>query len=619
MSRIPESEIQRVKDANDIVDVVSQYVTLDKSSGSNLFGLCPFHGEKTASFSVSRTKQIYYCFGCHNGGDVIRFIMEIEKLSYVDAIHFLAKRAGIDIRMEDTYVDPKKKAKERYRSILKEAAKIFLLNLSNKKGKAAASYLIGRGISVNTAYKFGLGYASSDIISELKRLGYSDDELANCGLFKRGNRGLFCLFNKRLTFPIFDSFGNVIAMGGRKLRDEDFGPKYLNSPETLIYDKGRELYGLNIAKKSRLDYFLIVEGYMDVISLHQSEIDNAIAVLGTALTKEQAKLIRKYKEKVVLCFDSDSAGRQASLRSIDILKDAGIEVSLIQVPSAKDPDEFIREFGKERFLALVDSSMNDIEFKLNLARKDAENSRRPKLYFADAAIKILSEIEDNVRRTYYTRTIAEEILISPSDLQKEVDKQIEASRQKKTTNNKYIKNSIEESVGIKRDIGVQNEIRGFSLSRQDDSLSLLFAILKDHDLSHNDLVLDTINNYLSDDWKELFLKIINRLNKGELSEAFYLPADFRNYRYLSQDLESLISKNLIEGSDSSFDVDMRNIRAICRDIQLDYLTKRRDSIAQEIQKLSNKSSDLNLQKLIDNYNSLVQEINRRRLNKFDEN
>lgn len=608
MPRLAQIEIDKVKEANDIVDVISEYVNLDKSSGSNLFGLCPFHGEKTASFSVSKSKQIYYCFGCHNGGDVIKFIMEVEKLSYIEAIQFLAKRVGITLKYDEEYIDPKKKDKEVLKKILKESAKHFLLNLSKSSGKPAAIYLNERKIDVDTAYKFGLGYANNEIIKKLKGSGFSDKLIEQCGLFKRGKKGLFCLFNNRLTFPIFDSFGNVIAMGGRKLNDDDFGPKYLNSPDTLLYDKSRELYALNIAKKSNMDYFIIVEGYMDTISLHQAGVDNAIAVLGTALTYSQAKLIRKYKQKVILCFDNDMAGHKATIRSLEILKSNGIEVSILLIPNAKDPDQFIKEFGKERFYALIDNSLNEVEYKLYIAKKNSKKDKRPNLFFANEATRILAEIEDSITLAYYVRKISEELLISPNILEEEVNKVKNKSVKSSTT-----KKNVEHKVLRQEDKVKETESANLLLEKNSDVFSLYVAILRNNNYINNDAVMPLVNDYIHDAWKLLFSRTINDIRERGYG-TYYLPAYLREYNYAGINLQSLISKIFMEGNNDKLEDGLQSITVLCKNIKLSSLTKKRDKLANMIQ-MGYKVNDMDkVNVLREQYNRLSKEIVELRLN-----
>lgn len=347
-----EDLIEEVRQKNDIVDVISGYVKLQKK-GSSYFGLCPFHNEKSPSFSVSRGKQMYYCFGCGAGGNVFTFIMEYENYSFVEAFKMLAERAGVDI----PEVEYSKEAKERadlkatLLEINKLAAKYFYAQLKTEQGKLAHTYLTGRGLSEETITAFGLGYSnkySDDLYRYLKTKGYKDELLVKAGLISVDERhGAHDKFWNRVMFPIMDVNNRVIGFGGRVMGDAK--PKYLNSPETEVFDKSRNLYGLNRARTSRKPYFLICEGYMDVISLHQAGFTNAVASLGTALTTGHASLIKRYVNEVYLTYDSDEAGTRAALRAMPILKEAGITAKIIRMEPYKDPDEFIKNLGTEAF------------------------------------------------------------------------------------------------------------------------------------------------------------------------------------------------------------------------------------------------------------------------------
>ena len=347
-----EELVEEVRMRNDIVDVISGYVKLQKK-GSSYFGLCPFHNEKSPSFSVSREKQMYYCFGCGAGGNVFTFIMEYENYSFVEALKFLAERAGIDLPEVEYSKEAKEKAdlKLTILEINKLAAKYFYAQLKAEGGKTAYAYLKNRGLSEETIVAFGLGYAnkySDDLYRYLKMKGYGDELLLKAGLISADERkGAYDKFWNRVMFPIMDVNNRVIGFGGRVMGDAK--PKYLNSPETIVFDKSRNLYGLNRARTSRKPYFLICEGYMDVIALHQAGFTNAVASLGTALTVGHASLLKRYVNEVYLTYDSDEAGTRAALRAIPILKDAGITAKVIRMDPYKDPDEFIKNLLKREF------------------------------------------------------------------------------------------------------------------------------------------------------------------------------------------------------------------------------------------------------------------------------
>ena len=346
----PAAFIDELVQRNPIEDVVGQYVALQRR-GANLFGLCPFHGEKTASFSVAPDKGMYYCFGCHKGGGVINFQMEVEGMSYPDAVRALAQRVGMEVPDDEQY-QSRYKAQERLWALHKEAARFFHSKLYAPEGRNALNYALGRGMPKATLTTFGIGYAPdtwSALVDHLRTKGYTDQELRESGLVtvSKKNGNLFDRFRDRLMFPIIDVRGNVIGFGGRVL--DDSTPKYLNSNETLIFSKRKNLFGMNYAKKTKQPYMILVEGNIDVVSLHQYGFDNAVASLGVALTEEQVTLLSRYTEEVVLIYDGDEAGQRATHRAIPMLEKAGIKVKVLKVTDAKDPDEFLQKFGAAKF------------------------------------------------------------------------------------------------------------------------------------------------------------------------------------------------------------------------------------------------------------------------------
>lgn len=374
---------------------------------------------------MSPVKQIYYCFGCHKGGDVIHFIMEIEKCSYPQAIRLLAERANVQIpEPDDEGWRQRNELHKSLQAICLEAARFFYRKLTEDTGRLAQAYLLRRSISPSTCKKFGLGYAPEEwdgLLQHLNQKGYQDDALLlQSGLFRRNKSGgLYDLFRHRLMFPVFDVMGRIIAFGGRVLDDSQ--PKYINSPETPIYTKGRHLYALNLAKNSKQHQLVMVEGYMDVIALHQAGIDQAVASLGTALTEQQAQLLRKYTEHVVVAYDADAAGQAATLRSLDILSTRDLKVTVLQVPGAKDPDEYIRLNGPERFHALIDKALPLLDYKLSVARRDStsQGSLDP-IAYQDRACAILALEKNAIVRELYANKLAEEISTSAETVLQEI-------------------------------------------------------------------------------------------------------------------------------------------------------------------------------------------------------
>ena len=423
----PPAFLDELTARNPIEDVVGQYVQL-KRSGSNLFGLCPFHGEKTASFSVAPDKGIYYCFGCHKGGSVINFQMEIEGLSYPDAVRALAKRAGMEVPEDEQY-QSRYRQQERLWALHKEAARFFHTQLYAPAGASALQYALNRGMIKATLTRFGIGYAPeswTDLVDTLRRKGYTDQELRDSGLvtISRKNGNLFDRFRDRLMFPIIDVRGNVIGFGGRIMNDKDkSAAKYLNSPETLIFNKRKNLFALNLAKKSKLGYLILVEGYMDAISLHQYGFDCAVASLGTALTEDGANLLSRYTDQVVLIYDGDAAGQNASQRAIPILEKAGLQVKVLQMRDAKDPDEFLKKYGADRFKILLEESSNRIEYQLNaIARKYNLQEDDQKVKYLQESAELVGTLSSAVQREVYGGRVAELAGISPDAMKLEIDR-----------------------------------------------------------------------------------------------------------------------------------------------------------------------------------------------------
>ncbi|MBO6052681.1 MAG: DNA primase [Clostridia bacterium] len=404
---IPERFLDELTERSDIVEVVGQYVRLTKRSGANLFGLCPFHSEKTPSFSVSPDKQIYHCFGCGKGGGVINFIMEIENLEFRDAVAFLARRANMPMPEEAGGEESSRRG--RLLELNRDAARFFYDRLISPDGRAAQEYVAKRGISGAMVRNFGLGFAPNEwnaLTDAMRRKGYTDRDLFDAGLMKKGkNGGGYDTFRNRLMFPVIDVRGSVIGFSGRILDDGE--PKYLNSPETAVFSKSRNLFGLNLAKKTKRGYVILVEGNIDVVSLHQAGFDCAVASLGTSLTPEQARLLSRYTKEVILCYDSDAAGKKAAQRAIGILEKLDMKVRVLQVTGAKDPDEFIRKNGEDAFANLIESSAGQMEYRLSsLAEEYPPDSDEGKVDFLRAAASLLASIPNAVEREVYAARAA---------------------------------------------------------------------------------------------------------------------------------------------------------------------------------------------------------------------
>ncbi len=418
----PPSFIDELLARNPIEDVVGQYVSL-KRSGGNMFGLCPFHGEKTASFSVAPDKGIYYCFGCHKGGGAVNFMMEIEGLSYPDAVRALAKRAGMEVPEDEQYQSRYRK-QERLWALMKEAGRFFNEQLYLPGGSDCLAYIQKRGLSKSIVTRFGIGFAPdswSALVDAMRRKGYTDQELKDADLVGEKNGRIYDRFRNRLMFPIIDVRGNVIGFGGRVL--DNGTPKYLNSNETLIFNKRKNLFGMNFAKKTKESYMILVEGNVDVVTLHQFGFDNAVASLGTSLTEDQVTLLSRYTEEVVLTYDADEAGQRAAQRAIPMLEKAGIRVKVLQVKDAKDPDEFLHKFGADKFRMLVEDSANRVEYQLNAIRRKYDlGIDEQRVSFIQEAAELICTLPSAVQREIYGHRVAEAGKISFEAIQMEIGK-----------------------------------------------------------------------------------------------------------------------------------------------------------------------------------------------------
>ncbi|MBR6504906.1 MAG: DNA primase [Clostridia bacterium] len=424
MVRYSDELIDEIRNSNDIVDVISQYVTL-KRSGRNFFGLCPFHKEKSPSFSVSPDKQIFHCFGCGVGGNVIHFISKIENIDFRETLEVLAERSGISLPTLESSQDNKLlELKTKVYEINMIAAEFYHENLYKPTSKEAQEYIKKRKLGNNTLKSFLIGYSGTydELYRILKSKGYTENEILASSLVNKTENGKFIdRFRKRLMFPILDVRGRVIAFGGRVL--DDSKPKYINSPENIVYSKGRHLFGLNVAKKSDLKQIIIVEGYMDVISLHQRGVTNVVASLGTALTEAQGRLLRKHSEQVVLGYDSDGAGQAATVRGLEILQSLGADVRILQIEDAKDPDEYIIKFGSGRFLKAVENSISLVEYKVKLLKNTLNiNNTSDKIKFLNEIAKILSKVDNNIEKEIYIEKISEDYRISKEAIHAEINK-----------------------------------------------------------------------------------------------------------------------------------------------------------------------------------------------------
>ena len=445
--RIPDEFIEELRQRNDIESVISSYVNL-KRRGSTLVGLCPFHNEKSPSFTVYPSSNSYYCFGCGAGGDPITFIRGVEHLDYIDAVKFLADRSGM--RMPETgYDDSMQKLRIKVYEINRAAARFFHEQLKTEGGKKGLAYFKSRELSAATIKHFGLGYAPDSwdsLYKHLRQLGYSDDLIFAADLIskRKSGKGYYDRFRDRVMFPIIDLRGNVIAFGGRRLSEDKTIAKYINSSDTPVYKKSTVLYALNYAKNSKSKGIILAEGYMDVIALHQAGFDNAVAACGTAFTQEQARLLSRYTDEIIVTLDADEAGQKATNKTIEILKSTGIKIRVLRITDAKDPDEFIKKFGNEKFRMLIEGANNDIEYKLSSAKSKFDLSTDDgKLSALKMAAQILANTDDSIARDLYTGRIADEFGVSKDVLTRQISLIFKSrvSNEKKQRIEKEIKRS----------------------------------------------------------------------------------------------------------------------------------------------------------------------------------
>lgn len=501
---ISEDVIQKVKEENDIVDVISETVKL-KRAGRNYSGLCPFHHEKTPSFSVSADKQIYKCFGCGEAGNVITFVMKTKNLTFPEAVKVLADKANIDLELDDNKDAGRKNSFEKLYKLNVEAARYFFNCL--QKNDNAKKYLLNRGITESTIRSFGLGYSLNiwdGMLKHLKNKGFTELDMINDGLIIKSQKGsCYDRFRNRIIFPVFDYKGKVIGFGGRVL--DDSKPKYLNSPETPLFKKGINLYGLNFAIKSNNSRMLIiVEGYMDCISLHQQGITNAVASLGTALTINQAKLIKRYADKVIISYDADTAGQMATMRGLDILKQVGLEVRVLTVPQGKDPDEFVRNNGKDAFLKLMDEALPLIDYKIKVIREESNlKNSNDVIKYAEKALDVISDL-DPIETEIYIKKLSEETKVREQALFDMLNNKIQKNVKK------------DENVNIDRDFGQKLYLEPAYLKAE---RGLLKIMAKD---------------------KEAFQYAVNNIEKDDL----ILESHKKIYDYIVENIE--FDKNEIE-------------------------------------------------------------------------
>ncbi len=577
MAYYSEDLIEEVISQNDIVDVISEYVPL-KKSGRNFVGLCPFHREKTPSFSVSMDKQIYKCFGCSEGGNVISFIMKLENLDFWDSVEFLAERAHIDLQRYEVKSSFSNKAQEERKNLKDTLFKINrevgiyyhnnLIEELNTKSSRVKEYIEKRKFDINTIKKFGIGYATGRIplYDHLIKLGFKEDEILKTGIILKNDKGkIYDRFFGRLIFPIFDVRDRIIAFGGRVL--DTSLPKYVNSPENEIYFKGKNLYCLNFAKREKIDNIIMVEGYMDAIALQKSGFTNAVASLGTALTENQARLIKKYTDNVIIAYDQDGAGQEATLRGLDILVSKGLKVKVLRLDrdDVKDPDEYINKYGKERFKNCIDNSISLVEFKISKLKKEINSDDiDSKIMFLTEVANILAKIDNTIERDVYIDKIAKEYNMATTPILNEVEKRIKKvqgnqvvvdvqsinRKMRLVTNIRKRQEQYIIALLLSKDKKIQNEIFGkISLDDIIDEkvksvYSFILELKDNYDINKIDILSKVKNEEMMNELTDIMYldissvdrnKLLNDVLNNKLKEKLYLRRD-EIFKRLDEDI-----------------------------------------------------------------------------------
>lgn len=542
MVRYSEELIEEIKNSNDIVDIISQYVNL-KRSGRNFFGLCPFHKEKSPSFSVSPDKQIFHCFGCGAGGNVIHFISKIENADFKEAIGILANRAGIELPTLNNYEDNKTALlKSKVYEINQIAAEFYHQNLYKPTSKIGQEYIKKRKLDNRTLKSFLIGYSGNfdELYRILKQKGFTEEEILASSLVNKTDDGKYIdRFRKRVMFPIQDTRNKVIAFGGRVT--DDSKPKYINSPENIVYSKGRHLFGLNVAKRGESKNIIIVEGYMDAISLYQRGITNVVASLGTALTEAQGRLLRRYSERVTIGYDSDGAGQAATLRGLEILQNIGCDVRILQISGAKDPDEYVIKYGPERFLKCVEQAISLVEFKVKMLKQSLNlDNINDKIKFLNQVAKILSNVTNSIERELYVEKIANEYNVSKEAIYGEVNKLIYA----KNTGEKTLEKPI-----VKKEIKKEKQEIDSSTTKRENLIIYLLINYPQESykkiksvISENDMKLEENQKILKKMYEEIEKGNINIdiLNYFEEQNIIDHISGIMSYDFEISDLDKCI-------------------------------------------------------------------------------
>lgn len=569
MVRYSDELLDEIKSKNDIVDIVSQYVVL-KRTGRNYMGLCPFHKEKSGSFCVSPDKQIFHCFGCGVGGNVFHFISKIENLNFKESVEMLANRAGVELPVSGNFEDDKlAKLKSRVYEVNKCAAEFYHENLYKPTAKPGQEYVKKRHLDNKTLKAFKIGYSGrfNELYTELKSKGFTEEEiLASCLVNKNPDGKFIDRFRNRLMFPIFDTHERVIAFGGRVL--DDSKPKYINSPEDIVYSKGRHLFAFNIARKYNSKTIIMVEGYMDAVSLHQRGIHNAVASLGTALTEAQGRLLRRSCEKVIIGYDADGAGQAATLRGLEILQNLGCDIRILQIEGAKDPDEFVVKYGPERFQMYVDKAISLVEFKVKMLKKSLDlDNVNDKIKFLNEVAKIVAKVENSMEREVYVDKISLEYKVSKDAIYAEINKLLYA--------NSRTEQKLEKKVVPVKNISIQQDEQPVDVKTKRLESLVIYLLINYPDKSFERLTKLIDNNVIKIERnKAIINKLYEEHEKGNI-----------NIENILDLFEDEITVNYLSGIMSS-DFEITDVDKCIEDVLVTYrkelLLQRRNEILGKI-------------------------------------
>ena len=598
--RYSDEILDEVKSSNDIVDVISQYISL-KRSGRNYFGLCPFHNEKSPSFSVSPDKQIFHCFGCGVGGNVISFISKIEGIGFKESIEVLAERANIKLPTIDNSIDSKKEElKAKVYKVNIFTAEYYHKKLYEPSSKIAQEYVKKRQLNNETLQSFKIGFSGKfdELYQALKKEGFNDEEILESGLVNKNENGKYIdRYRNRLMIPIFDERNRVIAFGGRVL--DDSKPKYINSPENIVYSKGRHLFGLNVAKKGDTKRLLIVEGYMDAISLHQRGITNVVASLGTALTTSQGWLLRKNCEQVILGFDSDGAGQTAILRAMEVMQNMGCDMRVLQMSGAKDPDEYVLKYGAVRFQKLLDDAISLIEFKIKILQKDLNlENASDKIKFLNEIAKLISKIENTMEREIYIEKIAKGYNISKEAIYAEVNKLQYSNR--KSSN--ILEKERPVVSRVKREENISEEIT----KRENTILWILINSVDTYKTIKENIKIEDFKN---EENKEILKQIYNALEKGNDNISSVLD------HIESEQIQSHLTE--IMAADYGITDNKKAIEDLLKKYELEKLESKRDRLIEELSQEQNAEKKKSIGKELNNIVLILSKINQAGYRKFE--